>query len=290
MKSIGIIGSDSTHTENFAGILNRDVAVSSLRATKLWGADPVQAREKAAMAEIPTVVERPEDAMDGVDAVMVLNRWGVDHFEPARLALERGLPLFVDKPMTDDPDQAVELTRAATQAGVGFMSASALRYDHNLLELGQTLESMGPLRGLSFALPNDWVLYGVHAVDVLHALLGSGVRDVTSVRDEQNDLVILRWSGGRFGIVTQMRESLRIMQCTGYTARGWAAAEASPADEEGGYPRYYVDTVRVFERMLQSAEWPIDAVEMVDVIRVFAAVDIAAREGRTVELREIPAL
>lgn len=146
MKSIGIIGSDSTHTENFAGILNRDVAVSSLRATKLWGADPVQAREKAAMAEIPTVVERPEDAMDGVDAVMVINRWGVDHFEPARLALERGLPLFVDKPMIDDPAQAVELTRAATQAGVGFMSASALRYDHNLLELGQTLESMGPLR------------------------------------------------------------------------------------------------------------------------------------------------
>ena len=80
------------------------------------------------------------------------------------------------------------------------------------------------------------------------------------------------------------------MQCTGYAARGWAAAEASPDDEEGGYPRYYVDTMRVFARMLESAEWPIEAVEMVDVIRVFAAVDIAAREGRTVELREIPAL
>ena len=53
MIKIGIIGCDSTHTENYAAILNRDIAGSDMRATKLWGEDPDQATAKAAETGIP---------------------------------------------------------------------------------------------------------------------------------------------------------------------------------------------------------------------------------------------
>ena len=290
MTAHGIIGSDSTHTENYGGILNQDAAVEGLRVTKIWGTDPEQTRQKAQMVGIPTVAERPEDAMEGVDAVMVVNRWGDEHFKPAMLVVERGLPLFVDKPMTEDPGEAAELTRAAQKAGIPFMSASSLRYDPGMVELGGKLRGMAPIRGLTFAVANDWRLYGVHPVDVILSILGTGVADVTSLRDDLNDLVILRWEDGRFGVVTQMRESLYIMQCTGYAAGGWAQAETTIESGPAGFPVFYIETVRAFKGMLDTGQWPIGAEEMVDVIRVVAAADRSAREGRTVRLSEIPGL
>jgi predicted dehydrogenase len=290
MTAIGIIGSDSTHTENYGRILNQDIAAEGLRAVKIWGTDPEETRQKAEMVGIPTVVSRPEDAMEGVDAVLVLNRWGDEHFKPAMLAVERGLPLFVDKPMTDDPREAVELTRAARQAGIPFMSASSLRYDPAMVELGQRLRDLGPIRGLSFAVGNDWRLYGTHPVDVMLSILGAGVADVTSLRDELNDLVLLRWPDGRFGVVTQMRELRNLYHCAGHAAGGSVQAETTIDSGPAGVPVFYVETMRVFKAMLDSGEWPIEAEELVEVIRVVAAADQSARERRTVRLEELPAL
>ncbi len=264
--------------------------MEGLRVTKIWGADPEQARQKARLTGVSAAVARPEDALEDVDAVLVIGRWGDDHFQPAMLAVERGLALFVDKPMTDDPAQAVELTRAAQRAGVPFMSASGLRYSPEIVALGASLRAMGPLRGLTFALPNHWRLYGVHAVDVMHAIFGSGVIDVTSLRDDLNDLATLRWTDGRWGVISQMRESTPGFHCTAYAAQGRVHADVSSDKQEGGFARFYVETMRVFARLLETGEWPIGAIEMVDVIRTLAAADISARERRTVELSETPSL
>ena len=75
MIRVGIIGCDSTHTENYAAILNRDIAGNGMRATRLWGADVKQARAKATETGIEIVADSMEAAMEDVDAVMVLNRW-----------------------------------------------------------------------------------------------------------------------------------------------------------------------------------------------------------------------
>ena len=197
--NFGIIGADSTHTENFAGIINRGLAGPRMRVTKLWGANAAQARAKAADTGVDEVVSAPEEVMQGVDAVFVLNRWGPDHFAPAMQAVERGLPLFVDKPLCDDPQEAVTLVRAAAKAGVPLMSASAVRYDSAFRQLLERLPGLGRTRSIMFTLPQNWQLYGVHAVDVMHAVFGVGAVDVTSVRNESGDVVTIRWPDGQSG-------------------------------------------------------------------------------------------
>ncbi len=289
--NFGIIGADSTHTENFAGILNRGLAGPGLRVTKIWGANPAQARAKALETGISEVVDAPEQAMQDVDAVLVLNRWGPHHFAPAMQAVDRGLPLFVDKPLCDDPQEAVTLVRAAAAAGVPLMSASAVRYDRAFRQLLERLPDLGRTRSIMFTLPQNWQLYGVHAVDVMHAVFGVGAQDVTSIRDELGDVATIRWPDGQVGIANQMRDAWMGMLCVALGEDGWTHADMHEDDTIDGFRRMYLETIKKFLAMLNSGEPPISDEEMVDVIRVVAAAErSASSQARCVPLSEMPAL
>lgn len=289
--NLAIIGADSTHTENFAGIINRGLAGPGLRVTRLWGANPDQARAKALETGIDEVVDAPEQAVRDVDAVLVLNRWGPDHFAPAMQAVERGLPLFVDKPLCDDPQEAVTLVRAAAAAGVPLLSASAVRYDRAFRQLLERLPDLGRTRSIMFTLPQNWQLYGVHAVDVMHAVFGVGAEDVTSIRGELGDVVTIRWPDGQVGIANQAREAWMGMLCVALGEKGWTHADMHGDDTIDGFPRMYLEVIRQFLAMLKTGEQPINNQEMVDVIRVVAAAERSATsDSRRVPLSEMPAL
>ncbi|MDE2902329.1 MAG: Gfo/Idh/MocA family oxidoreductase [Chloroflexota bacterium] len=289
--NLAIIGADSTHTENFAGIINRGLAGPGLRVTKLWGANPAQARAKALETGIDAVVDAPEQALQGVDAVLVLNRWGPDHFAPAMQAVDRGLPLFVDKPLCDDPQEAVTLVRAAAAAGVPLTSASAVRYDRAFRQMLERLPDLGRTRSIMFTLPQNWQLYGVHAVDVMHAVFGVGAEDVTSVRGELGDVVTIRWPHGQVGIANQAREAWMGMLCVALGEKGWTHADMPGDDTIDGFPRMYLESIKQFLAMLETGERPISDAEMVDVIRVVAAAERSATsDSRRVPLNEMPSL
>lgn len=290
MISIGIIGCDSTHTENYAAILNRDLVATGMRATRLWGADAKQAKAKGAEAGIATVTNSPEAAMENVDAVMVLNRWGNDHFTPAMRAIEKGLPLFVDKPMCDDPIEAIALVRAAHAARVPLMSGSAVRYAPSIVTLLEDLPRIGYPRSMMFTLPQTWRLYGVHAIEVMHAVFGSGAIDVTTVRNTQTDLVTTRWPDGQIGIANQIRDAWTGMLCVVVGEAGWINAEVLPSDTVDGMPRMYINLIKRFKQMLDGQPPPVTYSEMVEVIRVTAAADRSAFESRRISMGEIPAL
>ena len=289
--NFGIIGADSTHTENFAGIINRGLAGPGLRVTRLWGANPAQARAKAADTGIAQVVETHEQAMQDVDAVFVLNRWGPDHFAPAMQVVDRGLPLFVDKPLCDDPQEAITLVQAAANAGVPLTSASAVRYDRAFRQLLARLPSLGRTRSIMFTLPQNWQLYGVHAVDVMHAVFGVGAVDVTAIRNDSGDMVTIRWPDGQVGVANQVRDAWMGMLCVALGEDGWTHAEIHDADEIDGFRRMYLESIKQFLEMLRSGSPPISNEEMVNVIRVVAAAERSATsQARCVPLSEMPAL
>ena len=111
MIRIGMLGCDSSHTDAYSSLTNLPDGALRQRASvvKLWGVDPEQAQSKAYSQGIPEVVGTPREAVRDVDAVMVVNRYGDEHFDNAATALEAGLPTFVDKPMTNELSEAVKL-------------------------------------------------------------------------------------------------------------------------------------------------------------------------------------
>jgi predicted dehydrogenase len=76
------------------------------------------------------------------DAVMVCTLDKL-HFEPVMAALQAGYHLFVEKPLSPDPDECVQMGRAAEQANRVFLVGHVLRYTNFFATIKQILEADG---------------------------------------------------------------------------------------------------------------------------------------------------
>lgn len=99
--------------EVVAGALSSDPAKAQARAAD-WHMDPARSYPSfTALAEAEST--RP----DGVDAVMVTTPNHM-HFKPAMAAMDAGLDVMCDKPLTNDPGEAAALQAHAAQTGCIF--------------------------------------------------------------------------------------------------------------------------------------------------------------------------
>lgn len=294
MIAIGMIGADSTHTESYAKLVNLPDAPLYGRAqvVKLWGEDAAQAQEKAAQCQIPQVVATPEEAIAGVDLVMICNRYGDDHTAPARLALAAGLPTFVDKPFANDFAEVKELVQLAAQKQVPLMSCSAVRYAVEMNALQTQLPSFG---ALSCAItsgpaagdfPNPRArhpfFYGIHPVELLHTLLGPGAEAVTTTRTARCDVGLVHYADGRQGTINLLQKSPALYHGVVYGETGWAEINIT------NWKDFYVETLARIITMAETGTppYPIEwAVEVVGILT--ALLQSAENGGQTVRLDEL---
>lgn len=294
MIAIGMIGADSTHTESYAKLVNLPAGPLYGRAkvVKLWGEDDAQARAKAEQYQIPQVVNSAEEAMAGVDLVMVCNRYGDDHTAPARLAIEAGLPTFVDKPFANDFADVRALVELATAQNVPLMSCSAVRYAVEMNELQARLPAFGPLTCAVTSgpaagdFPNPRArhpfFYGIHPVELLHTLLGPGAVAVTTRRTARCDVGLVHYPDGRQGVINLLQKSPSLYHGVVYGERDWAEINIS------NWGDFYVETLNRIITMAETRTppYPIDwAVEVMAILT--ALLRSAENGGQTVELKTL---
>lgn len=155
------------------------VRIPGARVTHLWTDNPAEAAGVAAAALIPNVVTRPEDVIGEVDAVLIATDDGFDHVRRARPFVEAGLPVFVDKPLA----LTIEDLRTFAhweKAGARILSSSGLRYAP---EIGPYIEgagrtALGDLRWISGVSTKTWERYGIHLLEPIARLLGTGFESV----------------------------------------------------------------------------------------------------------------
>src|SRR5439155_20859371 len=68
------------------------------------------------------------EAIEGVDGVLVLSRFTGARAALARVAILAGLPVFVDKCISEDPREAEDVVRHAAKRGVPLLSCSPYRF------------------------------------------------------------------------------------------------------------------------------------------------------------------
>ena len=294
MIRIGMIGADSTHTEAWTQLVNLPDAplYGQAQVVKLWGEDGEQARAKAKACQIPAVVATPAEALTDVDLAMVVNRYGDDHPPHARLALEAGLPTFVDKPFANRMDDVHALVSLAAERGAPLMSCSALRYAVEVIALQERMAGFGALNCavVSGAAAGDFpdprakhpFFYGIHAVELLHTLLGGGAQAVTTRRTQRCDIGLVQYADGRQGSVNLLHRTPGLYHGAVFGAEGWG--EAAVVDAE----RFYAGTLERVIGMAVSGEPPFPVTWAVEVMAVMAALVRSAEEdGRSVPLSEL---
>lgn len=290
MLRLGMLAGDSGHTVEFSRRLNH-VGIDAEQWVE--GARVVAAVETTSQIDadrIPGYVEqlrqcgvellpRIEDLVGRVDAVLIETQDGGDHLEQAMPFIEAGLPLFVDKPLATSTADARRIVAAARTRGIAFGSSSALRYALEVQDVQRRREELGPVLGVdvhSVAVlhPRNPGLfhYGVHGVETLYALMGTGCRSVRSVRDEGSEVAVGRWADGRIGTVRGLRRGKLEFGFTAFCQNGVASHRI-----DGRY--FYRELLKVLVDRLARGQWLLTPEELIEPVAFMEAANRSTELG-----------
>jgi len=297
---IGIIGTDTSHVTAFTRMLNdksdpNHVPGARVVAAFKGGSPDVEesrTRIERFAAEIKdkwgvAFVDSIEALCDRVDAVLLLSVDGRPHLNQVRPVFKAKKRVFIDKPLTASYADAHEIVRLARESGVPFFSSSSLRFVDDLQAIRNSEKHGGIAGAFTFGPENfephhpDLFWYGIHAVEMLYALLGPGCEKVTRVKTDSGDTVVGTWKDGRIGT---MRGLIQGKQDYGAVVFGMKAVVATPVPMRSDYRNLVMQIVKFF----QTGVPPIPPDETLEMMAFMEAAELSkARDGASVALTEV---
>jgi len=215
-KRVGIIGLDTSHSVAFTKTLNATDAAAVYGGYKIVAAYPKGSNDIITSVErIPGYTEEVKkmgveivssiaDLLKKVDVVLLETNDGRLHLDQALQVLKAGKPLFIDKPIATSLVDAKAIFAAAKQYKTPVFSSSSLRFitgisDIKLGKIGKVLgaETFSP--AIMEKTHPDLFWYGIHGVELLFAIMGTGCKKVTRIHTKDTDVVVGVWDDGRLG-------------------------------------------------------------------------------------------
>lgn len=176
-KTFGIDGVKVTHV-CFTGYENREMAENCARA-----------------AFIPNVVTDPREMIGQVDAIICATDVGAEHVERCKPFIEAGLPIFIDKPLTDN-EADLKTIVGWVDNGAHICSSSSLRYKKSLEVYYENRYELGKIRYILSPMAKYWETYGMHAIEQMYPLLGEGFEWVQNLGSYEKPMVHIHHKNG----------------------------------------------------------------------------------------------
>lgn len=213
---VGIIGLDTSHSPAFTKILNDDSDDPIARNYQLVAAYPYgSSTVESSAVRIPKYIEEVkamgveivdsiDELLDKVDCVFLETNDGKLHLEQAAAVFKAGKKCFIDKPMATTLAECIAIYELADRYGVKTFSSSALRFSKATAEIRAGV--YGPVRGADCWSPHtaekshpDFGFYGIHGVETLYTVMGTGCTKVSRMHSPEGDIVTGLWNDGRLG-------------------------------------------------------------------------------------------
>ena len=286
MITLGILDFDTSHAVEFTKRINHvDIAEEQwVEGAKVVVGCPGEskvsheripgftaARKKY---EVP-LVDKPEEMIGKVDAMLIEAVDGSVHYERAKPFLEAGLPCFVDKPFACTVADARRMIDLAANKKVPIFSSSALRYATEVTQYVADPKHGKVLGCLTFGPASTHERnpglfhYGIHAVEMLYALMGPGCERVSCVHDTGADVATGHWKDGRVATVRGNRAG---GSSFGFTAFAEKGVHATPV----GSRFFYRELLKKVIEMFKTGKPPLDPAETLEIV---AFIEAANRSG-----------
>ncbi len=182
---------------------NRDtLGIDYARVTHVWTQERTLSEHVARASGIETVVDKAEDMIGNVDAVLLARDDPENHVAMAKPFIEADVPIFIDKPLAfarKDLDWFSE----QVNAGKFIMSSSALRYSAGVQTHRGAVPGLGALKLAVAVGTKDLRKYAVHYLEGMLSLLNDpkvvAVRHVSEMTGK--DILYLEFETGMLGMV-----------------------------------------------------------------------------------------
>lgn len=243
MMRLGAIGVDSSHLPEFTRRIN--ALEGQVRVVTFWDAGrhempaaDVAKWRKTTLDMGVREAESMEELLGAVDGVMVLAVSGHRHEELAMPALKRGLPTYIDKPLTCDLAGAKRLLAASRASGARCYSASSLRFASEIASLDR--EKLGRLVAVDAFGPGELnpamaglFFYGVHTIEMVDAIWGrewGGVARVRASTSADRDVLEMEYRDGRYAHLRMERKGCYDFGATVHGEKGVASFRVDFSD------------------------------------------------------------
>lgn len=285
---VGIIGLDTSHSEQFALRLNDPANPSHIPGARVVVAYPAGSpdieesksridgftaavRDKFGVRIVGTV----EEVIKDVDAILLLTLDGRPRLEQMKKILTAGKPVFMDKPVAASLKDAVEIYQLAATAQVPVFSASAVRWYPGVQEVANAEQT--PARGaLSYgpahilAYHPDLFFYGIHPTEALFTVMGSGCVSVTRTTTSSQSIVTGLWTGDRAGTLVAIHEGAKA-----YKLVRFGDNQITEQKSEGDYTPMLREIVKFF----QTKQPPISPKQTLEIYAFMEAAEESRRQG-----------
>ena len=285
---VGIIGLDTSHATAFTKSLNAADASPDFGGFKVVAAYPQGSRViESSMTRVPGYIEEVKkygveivdsiaDLLKKTDVILLETNDGFPHLEQAIQVFKAGKTVFIDKPIAGSLADAFAIFQAAKDYKIPVFSSSSLRYMSNMDDILKN-QSVGKVLGAYAFSPcslepthPDFFWYGIHGVEALFTVMGTGCQTVARVHTINTDVATGVWEDNRVGTFCGLRAGR-----PGYGGHVFGEKGVKSLGDYGGYDPLLKEIVRFF----QTGIPPVAPEETLEIFTFMEAADESKRRG-----------
>lgn len=294
-KRVGIIGLDTSHAVAFTKTLNAEAASADYLGYKVVAAYPKGSLDiKSSVDRVPgyteevkklgvEIVGSVEELIKKVDVVLLETNDGRLHLQQAIPVLKAGKRLFIDKPIAASLADASKIFKASEQYKTPVFSSSSLRY---ITGIDDVLSGkLGKVVGAQTYSPSvlepthpDFFWYGIHGVEMLFTVMGTGCKSVSRVHTADTDVVTGVWEDGRVGTFRGTRSGKKDYGCTVFGEKSTVTLT-----QFKGYDPLLKHIIDFFD----TGVVPVDPKETLEICAFMEAADVSKKTGMAVSMESV---
>src|SRR3989441_10251464 len=283
----GMIGLDTSHVPAFAKIFNNPKATGDLAGIKVVAGYPGGTGIPASRDRVKgftdqlrgmgiQIVETIPQLLEQVDVVLLESVDGRIHLQEATPVIKAGKPLFIDKPAAGSLADTIAIYELAKKHNVPCFSSSSVRFSPGIQELLKN-EQLGTIVGAvtwgsctyQEGTP-DMFFYGIHGIEPLYALMGTGCETVARIQTIDTDVVSGVWKDGRVGTYRGIRRNK-----ADFGAVVFGSKAIVQSGREGGYEELCQEIGHFF----RTGKVPVQPEETIEIFAFMEAADESKRQG-----------
>jgi predicted dehydrogenase len=288
---IGMIGLDTSHVVAFTKSINEG-GKPDFKGFKVVAAYPTKGSP-----DMPSSIDRLEgftdkvkdmgveivgsidELLEKVDVILLESVDGRRHLDEALPVFKAGKRMFIDKPISNDLAGTIAVFEASKNYNVPVFSASSSRFAPAALEIVKGKEDLGKVLGVHTFGPAgaavghlDMAFYGIHGIESLFTLMGTGCKEVVRMETPVADMVVGTWEDGRIGVFNAIPKGGK--GGFGATVYGESGVEEK-VEILAGYDPLLVHVVDYFK----TGKVPISPEETLEVFAFMEAADESKQNG-----------
>lgn len=289
MKKIAILGCENSHAGSFLNTIKAHREFSDVEVIGVYS-DEREAAEKLRDKYGVQILDDYADAVGKIDGLVITARNGSNHPKYAAPYLDSGVPIYIDKPITNTEEDAISFISELEKRKIRYTGGSCLRHDKFIRELGsdhadsvdgQTLggivraplDSASPYGGFFF--------YAPHLVESVMTAFGKYPKSVKAYQNGIKTTVVFRYSD--FDVIGLFVENNYVYYAERHAEKAVKGAKvSSSADNDWIYAEF-----KDYYNLLSGGSTGISPEDFVAPVFVMNAIKRSIDSGNEEQISEI---